>query len=134
MTEQKSRTFLPILKSWKMSRLNTSRWKGGRLKRPSVLCMLNYPLKREIILSLLNGIWLLKLNGLALGQEGIECLLARLYFFCVRVSVSIFFFFLFCYTCYLAFSSVDVCMHYVRYLDAVCGISMAGYRFFMSET
>jgi hypothetical protein len=49
----------------------------GRLKPPSVLCMLNYPLKQDVMSSVLNRVWVLELNGLALGQEGIECLLAR---------------------------------------------------------
>ena len=39
--------------------------------------MLNYPLKRDVMLNLLKPLWELKLNGLALGLAGIECSLAK---------------------------------------------------------
>ena len=41
--------------------------------------MLNYPLKRDVMLNLLKPHWELKLNGLALGLAGIECSLAKFF-------------------------------------------------------
>jgi hypothetical protein len=74
---EKLTIFPPTSKSWKAFKYITRRSRGGRQKLPIACRTFNCPSRQEITLNTLNSTWVLELNGLELGQKGIECLFVR---------------------------------------------------------